>query len=165
LAHQIFFASIPRTRVLFVTPDAQVEMPAFCERIGRAVVAISRARVVFVVDNSGSSPVESGSATDLGGSLWRFPLELYETHLANGDASEERLRFDYTIFGASISDSAAPLFCKASDGIVLVVAANQTHREAALRAKDILHSWNVELLGAVLDNRTFPVPESIYRRL
>jgi Mrp family chromosome partitioning ATPase len=69
------------------------------------------------------------------------------------------------IFGASIHDGAAPLFCKASDGAVLVITANQTRREAAVRAKEILLSWNAQLLGAVLDNRAFPVPESIYRRL
>jgi hypothetical protein len=36
---------------------------------------------------------------------------------------------------------------------------------AAQKAIQKLHAGNARLLGTVLDNRTFPIPESIYRKL
>jgi len=47
----------------------------------------------------------------------------------------------------------------------LVVEANLTRREVARKAKESLESANVRLLGAVLNNRTFPIPETIYRNI
>jgi Mrp family chromosome partitioning ATPase len=47
----------------------------------------------------------------------------------------------------------------------LVVQANSTHREAARKAKESLASANVRLLGAVLNKRTFPIPEFLYRKI
>lgn len=52
-----------------------------------------------------------------------------------------------------------------ADGLVMVVEANSTRREVAQQAKAALAAANVKLLGAVLNNRTFPIPESIYRKL
>lgn len=52
-----------------------------------------------------------------------------------------------------------------SDGIVLILEANQTRRETARTVKQTLAAANVKVLGAVLNNRTFSVPESIYRWL
>jgi hypothetical protein len=167
LVRQIFFSRVPRTRVLFASADNLTNMPDFCARIGRAVAGISHGTVGLVARNSGCAFLSETvwEEGEPGGSLWRIPFKLYETHCADGNVAVDLPRFDYLIFGASIGDSAAPLFCKASAGAVLVITANHTRREAALRAKEILLSWNVELLGAVLDRRTFPVPQSIYSRL
>ena len=52
-----------------------------------------------------------------------------------------------------------------ADGVVLVIEANSTRREAARMAKETFESANVKLLGAILNNRTFPIPESLYRKL
>jgi Mrp family chromosome partitioning ATPase len=57
------------------------------------------------------------------------------------------------------------LLSRWTDGVVLVVEANATRRDAARRVKEILDAAGVSLLGVVLNNRTFPVPEAIYRRL
>ena len=51
-----------------------------------------------------------------------------------------------------------------SDGLVLVLEANSTRREVARRTKETLEAAKVNIVGAVLNNRTFPIPESIYRR-
>ena len=51
------------------------------------------------------------------------------------------------------------------DGFVLVLQANLTRREAARKAKEIIESARLRLLGAVLNKRTFPIPLSIYSRL
>jgi Mrp family chromosome partitioning ATPase len=52
-----------------------------------------------------------------------------------------------------------------TDGVVLVVEANSTLRDTARRVKENLAAANVSVLGVVLNNRTFPIPEALYRRL
>jgi Mrp family chromosome partitioning ATPase len=52
-----------------------------------------------------------------------------------------------------------------TDGVVLVVEANSTRRERARRVKKNLEAASVPVLGVVLNNRTFPIPEAIYSRL
>jgi len=59
----------------------------------------------------------------------------------------------------------AALLGQAADGVVLVLEANSTRWQAALRAKQVLEGANVSVLGAVLNNRTFPIPEKVYRLL
>ena len=59
----------------------------------------------------------------------------------------------------------AALLGQMADGVVLVLEANSTRRVAALKAKQPLDAAKVRLLGIVLNNRTFPIPEKIYRWL
>jgi polysaccharide biosynthesis transport protein len=61
--------------------------------------------------------------------------------------------------------SDATLLGQMADGVVLVLEANSTRRAAARKAKQSLEDANVRLLGVVLNSRTFPIPETIYRRL
>jgi len=52
-----------------------------------------------------------------------------------------------------------------TDGVVLVVEAHMTRRERARSVKDSLDRARVPLLGIVLNNRRFPIPDALYRRL
>lgn len=52
-----------------------------------------------------------------------------------------------------------------SDGMVLVLEAENTHRETALAVVGGLRSSKVRILGAVLNKRTFPIPQKLYDRL
>jgi Mrp family chromosome partitioning ATPase len=51
------------------------------------------------------------------------------------------------------------------DGTVLIVEADATRREAARRTVENLRAMKAPILGAVLMNRTLPIPEAIYRKL
>ena len=51
------------------------------------------------------------------------------------------------------------------DGLVLVVTANKTRRLVAAQAAAQLKRAGVRLLGVVLAERRFPVPEGLYRNL
>jgi protein-tyrosine kinase len=51
------------------------------------------------------------------------------------------------------------------DGIVLVLKANSSRRESTQNILQKLKATDVRLLGAVLNQRTFPVPHAIYSRL
>jgi Mrp family chromosome partitioning ATPase len=48
---------------------------------------------------------------------------------------------------------------------ILVIEANSTRRQTARKAKDSLEASGVRLLGTVLRNRSFPIPEGLYKRL
>ena len=80
---------------------------------------------------------------------------------------ELRTQFDYVLITAPPADlyADAAVVGKLVDGVVLVVEANSTRRETAKQVKESLDSANVKILGAVLDKRTFPIPEALYRRL
>ena len=52
-----------------------------------------------------------------------------------------------------------------SDGVVLVLKANSSRRETARKALQELQAANIPIFGAVLNQRTFPIPDRIYRRL
>jgi len=94
----------------------------------------------------------------------RFPM------MADGlrvRIEELRDTFKYVIIhsGPLRLETSAMLLSRWTDGVVLVLEANATRRDAARRVKEILDAANVSVLGVVLNNRTFPIPEAIYRRL
>jgi Mrp family chromosome partitioning ATPase len=52
-----------------------------------------------------------------------------------------------------------------ANGLILILEAGSTRRDAAQTVAASLRSSNVPILGAVLNKRTFPIPEKIYRNL
>lgn len=80
---------------------------------------------------------------------------------------ELRLEFDYVVVDAPplTRYSDAITLGKLADGFVLVLEANATRREAAVRASEHLRASQIHILGAVLNKRTFPIPEPLYRLL
>ena len=81
--------------------------------------------------------------------------------------AELRLEFDYTLIQAPPAGlySEAALLGQLSDGMILVLQANSTRRAAAKKVKQMLLATNVALLGAVLSERTFPIPQNLYKKL
>jgi len=81
--------------------------------------------------------------------------------------SELRSEFDYVLVDAAPMNvcNHAMMFGGLLDGVVLVIKANSSRRDSARDAVQELRSANVRVLGAVLNKRTFPIPERIYKRL
>jgi Mrp family chromosome partitioning ATPase len=75
--------------------------------------------------------------------------------------------FDYLLIDTPAMRASADssLIGRLTDGVVLVIAANSTQRDTALNAKTILEAANIPILGAVLNKRTFAIPDSIYQML
>ena len=61
--------------------------------------------------------------------------------------------------------SDAALLAQNTDGIVLVLEANATRWRTARKVKQALENARVTVLGTVLNNRTFPIPEKLYRMI
>jgi Mrp family chromosome partitioning ATPase len=81
--------------------------------------------------------------------------------------SELRAEFDYVLLDvAALSDANdAVLLGSGTEGVVLVLKANSSRRESARNAIQDLQNAKARVLGAVLNQRTFPIPESIYKKL
>lgn len=80
---------------------------------------------------------------------------------------ELREEFDFILVDVDAinqSNSAVTLG-QLSDAVVLVIASNSTRRDAARVAKQTLDEAKIPVLGVVLNKRTYPMPEAVYRRL
>jgi Mrp family chromosome partitioning ATPase len=76
-----------------------------------------------------------------------------------------RDEFDYLIIDApplnEYSDAIA--MGHLADSLVLVLEANSTRRETAIRVTESLRATKIRVLGAVLNKRTFPIPGPLYK--
>jgi capsular exopolysaccharide synthesis family protein len=101
------------------------------------------------------------------GSLAADSPSLLKTDRLKQRIEELRKEFDYVLIDSPplnlYADAAS--IGQLADGLVLVLEANETRREAAHRVIDAWSATKVPILGAVLNKRTFPIPESLYRRL
>ena len=80
---------------------------------------------------------------------------------------ELRAGFEYSIVEGppAAESSEATAMAQLADGIILVLSARYTRRATALDIKKRLEAGQARILGTVLSDRNFPIPESIYRRL
>jgi len=78
-----------------------------------------------------------------------------------------RREFEYSILegpaAGESSDSA--IAAQVADGMILVLTAHGTRRAMVQRIQETLKSTQTHLLGTILAERRFPIPEGIYRRL
>jgi protein-tyrosine kinase len=101
------------------------------------------------------------------GSLSSDSLNFLNSDRLKARFEELRAEFDYLLVDApSLSRYAdATSLGRLTDGLVLVLEANSTRKETALMVMESLRAAQIKVLGAVLNKRTFPIPESLYRRL
>jgi hypothetical protein len=179
LIHQLFFSPTTQSRnsVLLVTTGAQSRAAGLCERLATALANVS-GKKVGVIEAGGNenlvvrrkkSPFSMGQVDRqkplplTSGSVHKVPFESVASERSG--FNEMRSECEYFLLCASMADSEMPALCNMCDAAVLVLTASLTRRAAAQKAKEQLIRQGVTVLGVVLDQRTFPIPESIYRRL
>jgi len=184
----------PPRHVVFGAVDGSTYVAGICMDVAKDLAAQVTGSVCVVEANPHNPELENvfwrkdGTASHgdalgslRGGSqivcanLWLAPQKLLlgaNPERLAGDSlarrlSDFRLEFDYTVFHGPTAGlySTAVLLGHLSDGVALVLQANSTRRPAALKAKEILQATQTRLLGIVLTERTFPIPERIYRKL
>ncbi|MGH9514929.1 MAG: hypothetical protein ACRD3P_04535 [Terriglobales bacterium] len=188
LMHQLFFpsATLRRTSILLAAADSPSKASSLRENIAVALAQVSGGMVGIIESASQLQknpwkgkglPVGFGRglwqmySSRLAERVWQIPITLigHEPNEKLGSTcdglKELRSAFDYFLLSANINDCEMPGLCNLCEAAVLVLTANVTRREAALKAKEQLLRQGVTLLGTVLDQRTMPIPESIYRRL
>jgi capsular exopolysaccharide synthesis family protein len=81
--------------------------------------------------------------------------------------AELRREFDFVLIDAppAAGFTDAMLLGQVTDGVVLIVRANTTRRVTAQKIVEELQAVNVRILGTVLNQRSFPIPQKIYSRL
>src|SRR5262245_22127877 len=136
----------------------------------------------FGIENSrglAEALVESDPITDFVQQLWQRNLWVMpsgvgarrRTSLVSAKLrsrmTELRAEFKHVVVNASPmgQDTNSILFSQCTDGVVLVVEANSTRRDTTRRVKENLEAADVKMLGVVLNNRTFPIPKSLYSRI
>jgi Mrp family chromosome partitioning ATPase len=101
------------------------------------------------------------------GSLGKDALNLLTCGRVKERIAELRSEFDYLLIDVPPLNvyADAMVFGRLVDGALLVLQANATRRESALRVVESLRSARIPVLGAVLNSRTFPIPGALYKRL
>ena len=192
-AQTLFLAESADTphAVLFCGVDRENGSCQICLELGRLLAACSGHSVCLVdadVHDSRLSGLVHGSriavqndsvfngCIQIEPNLWIVPADsmdpshrgvLAETLAHRRKLLELRKEFDFVLINApGINErSDAGVLGQVVDATILVIEANSTRKAAALRAKKVLQTMNVRLLGTVLNNRAFPVPEGLYSKL
>jgi protein-tyrosine kinase len=108
-------------------------------------------------------------------SLWLLssgPLSGEAPNLLNSERMRSRIaelrrEFEFVVIDAPPISRYADAIAlgKLADGVVVILEAESTRREAARIAVDNMRASKIPVLGAVLNKRTFPIPERLYRKL
>jgi hypothetical protein len=76
-----------------------------------------------------------------------------------------RSQFDFSVLCCASMSCLTTRLGRNCDGLVLVLTAHRTRRLVAAQMKEQLRIAGVPLLGTVLTERRFPVPQGLYRYL
>jgi Mrp family chromosome partitioning ATPase len=195
LIQRIFLSangSAPR-QVVLCGVDGENGSSSVCAMAGRTLAANSSRPVCLVDANvrsprlsglfgvDGTTPFSGSSASlreqcvKIGGNLWLAGPNILAANsrvLLPPVQLKERLtqlrdEFEYMLIdapGTSVCGD-AQLLGLVADAAILVIEANSTRRLTARKAKENLDAAGVRLLGAVLHNRSLPIPEGLYKRL
>ena len=185
LVQQLFFRheSGPVRHVGFSSVEASTETATLCLAVAKALAAGERYDVGLI--DAHSDPVRLQSHLQIPSSnraeptwliaprLWMVPRQSWlpdSCGQRTTDQNLSRLRertieFDFSILWCAPVSWLAASIGQACDGLVLVLTANKTRRLVAAQIKDQLSKAQVPLLGTVLTERRFPVPQGLYRSL
>lgn len=177
LVRQIFLQKVPQEArlVVFGATGPEIDVEEICLQVGQCLADERVGDIAIVRPGSlglarGNVPLKE-SGIPLNRNLWL----LEEKGCGSRAAAEElyaylsavRAEFEYSIIVASTAEHLNPIVeaARFSDGVVLVLSAMRTRRVSALRMKRSLEQAGVRLLGTVLADREFPIPQRLYRHL
>lgn len=149
--------------------DANLRSPFLHEHFG------AESRPGFTEAMKDSAPIRDFVRATWCSHLWLMTSGTVDAG-PNGTLNPDRLRarisdlrseFDYVLLDTPPLSPYpdALLLGRAADGVVLVIESNSTRRESARVAKEGLEAARIPILGAVLNQRTYPIPEALYKRL
>jgi hypothetical protein len=191
LVRKVFFsnAARPVRQILLSAVEPETDVGSICRRVGEALAQETLGHVAVVGDDwqalhdvdheygSEERPVLPGMplhriATHVRGNLWLVPGAAGDrvpdtTASLHSYLGEVRREFEYSIVeGRPAGESnETAVMAQFADGIILVLSARHTRRATAWKIKELLEGVQANLLGTILSDRLFPVPEAIYRRL
>jgi capsular exopolysaccharide synthesis family protein len=162
-------AGLHRTDHSVVLVDLNVRHPRVARTMGLHNVP-GLAEVVTSVSNLEHALRSFGgtmlSVLPAGGPQTR-PLSLLAGEQLRELLDELSARFDHVLIDTPAVNAhpEAQILSPLVDGVLLVVRAGHTTRQALLQAKKRLQLADAPLLGAVLNDRVYPIPGFLYRRM
>lgn len=101
------------------------------------------------------------------GSVPSNPVELLSSDRMNRLLTVMKTKFDHIIIDTPpvISVTDAGIIGAQADGVIMVIQAGRTQRGIVKRATELLHQAHSKILGHVLTNIEYHLPEYIYRYL
>ncbi len=185
LVQQLFFRpeSRPVRHVGLATIEPSTATATLCLEVARALAAEDRYDVGLIDAYPDSVPLETQlqvpspnpavATWPIAPRLWMVPRQSWLPDAGGRrltDQNLSRLReltteFDFSILWCAPVSWLTASIVQACDGLVLVLTANKTRRLVAAQIKDQLSKAQVPLLGTVLAERRFPVPQGLYRNL
>src|SRR5579862_2539939 len=188
LVRRVFFANSdrPARQIVFSAVERNIDVVSICDQVA-AALAKQTVEHVAVVDGDYRATAETcirpsslrsasikSRSSRIAANLWRVPKSVGEVSNGSGTGlhwlrwlEELRNEFEFVVVQgpAAGTSSEAALLGQLTDGIILVLDAHSTRRAAAQMAKETLDAAQCRILGTVLTERMFPIPERIYRRL
>jgi hypothetical protein len=193
LVQQVFFANDERPvrQVVFSALEPETDVKNICWQVGEALALETMGSIAVMGEypqalvgaetcqgemgeysaKDGSTPLRV-AATRLRSNLWLVPAARKSggrgaMALLHSRLGGMRREFEYSIVeGPPAGESnQATAMAQFADGIILVLSAYRTRRMMARKIKETLEAVQVRILGTVLSDRVFPIPEGIYRRL
>jgi len=186
LVRQLFLSSERTVRQVVFSPiEAETDVLNLCWRVGETLALETKQGVVVVGDypqalhdqeteitRRPAADSTLSNATRVAGNLWLLPSFARDGKAVTRASLHSyigavRSGFEYSIVaGPPATESTATTeLAQLADGIVLVLSARRTRRITARKIKEKLELAQARLLGIVLSDRAFPIPERIYRRL
>lgn len=188
LVRRTFFSSTvqPVRQVVFSAAEPDGDVTDICDRVGQALALETSADIAIVARRQddektvrrthvvGDAAIKSRSI-QIAANVWRVPeLEVSDSGAESrcgrywlSCLAELRNEFEYAVIQgpAAGRSSEAALLGELADGIILVLGAGSTRKAAARKIKNTLEASRSRILGTILRERSFPIPEQIYRRL
>src|ERR1019366_9579812 len=184
VVQQLFFRheSKPVRHVGFATVEASTETATLCLEVVTALAEEGRYDVGLIDAHPDAVPLQtqlqipppnSAEAWSIAPRLWMVPRQSWlpdacGQRITNQNLSRLRdltTEFDFSILWCAPVSWLTASIGQTCDGLVLVLTANKTRRLVAAQVKDQLNKAQVPLLGTVLAERRFPVPQGLYRSL
>jgi len=194
LVQRLFLAGWPRSmrQVVFAGTSEDAGSAGICRLVAETLAEQSRARICLLetdprieeAEMNLEDEREQGGKTEgrrieatgaihlrrnlqlLPASVWKGPQGSLTLPWIRRRLGELRSDFEYAVIHAAPLGvcSETETLARLTDGIVLVVEAHRTRRVQARMMQQKLRATGVQVLGAILSGRTFPIPERIYRR-
>ncbi len=189
LVRLVFFAGgvRPVKEVVFSAAEPRLDVTSICNEVARSLALETHADVALVEFEPSLAEVRSlrghgkekaaikSWSTQMTTNLWRVPKralceygdESVRGHHWISCLAQLRAEFEYLVIQGPVAgtSSEAALLGQSTDGIILVLAAHSTRRATARKIKEAIEAARSRILGTVLSERTFPIPETIYHRL
>lgn len=189
LVRRVFFAGGPSPvrQIVFCAAEPHIDVAPICDKVARALAQETTAQVALLGqeeknEDFTTAPIPSekrrlikSSFNQLAPNLWyvtRNRSTVSDKHVGTGVhwlicLAELRKDFEYVVIegpAAGVSSEAA-LLGQVTDGLILVLGAHSTRKATAQKIKQTLQGAQSRILGTVLSERRFPIPDSIYNRL